>query len=49
MQFFKEYNKTKGYEMILSTTLGGTVFYAESYCDITQEVVKLLNEQYKKR
>ena len=45
-RFFQSYNKTKGYDMVLSTTLGGNVFYAQPQCDITQEVLKLLNEQY---
>jgi len=47
MRFFQEYNKSKGYEMILSTTVGGTVFYAEQGYDITQDVLKQLNERYK--
>jgi len=47
MRFFQEYNKSKGYEMILSTTVGGTVFYAEHGYDITQDVLKQLNERYK--
>ena len=46
--FLKEYNKTKGYQMILSTTLGGNVFYAEESFDITKDVVDKLNQQYKK-
>lgn len=47
-QFFTEYNKSKGYEMILSTTVGGTVFYAEKGYDITREVLTQLNEKYRK-
>lgn len=47
-QFFTEYNKSKGYEMILSTTVGGTVFYAEKGYDITREVLTQLNERYRK-
>ena len=46
--FVKEYNKTKGYQMILSTTLGGNVFYAEEGFDITKDVVDKLNQQYTK-
>lgn len=44
--FLKEYNKTKGYQLILSTTLGGNVFYAEEGFDITKDVVEKLNQQY---
>lgn len=44
--FLKEYNRDKGYEIVLSTTLGGTVFYAESGYDITPDVVKQLNAKY---
>lgn len=47
--FLKEYNKDKGYSLILSTTLGGTVFYAEDGFDITQDILKQLNAQYKKK
>ncbi|MCR9012927.1 OmpH family outer membrane protein [Gabonibacter chumensis] len=47
--FLKEYNKEKGYNLILSTTLGGTVFYAEDGFDITQDILKQLNAQYKKK
>ena len=46
--FLKEYNKTKGYQLILSTTLGGNVFYAEEGFDITKDVVEKLNQQYTK-
>lgn len=46
--FLKEYNKTKGYQLILSTTLGGNVFYAEEGFDITKDVVDQLNQQYTK-
>ena len=44
--FLTEYNKDKGYNMILSTTMGGNVFYAEPEFDITREVVSLLNARY---
>jgi outer membrane protein len=44
--FLAEYNKEKGYNMILSTTLGGNVFYAEPGFDITREVVDRLNARY---
>lgn len=47
--FLKEYNKTKGYQLILSTTVGGNVFYAEDGFDITKEVVNQLNQQYRNK
>lgn len=46
--FLKEYNKTKGYDMILSTTLGGNVFYSKAGFDITADIVRGLNAEYKK-
>jgi outer membrane protein len=46
ISFLAEYNKEKGYDMILSTTLGGNVFYAEPGFDITGEVVNRLNARY---
>lgn len=46
--FLAEYNKVKGYNIVLSTTLGGTVLYSQDGFDITGDVVKQLNDQYKK-
>lgn len=45
--FLKEYNKTQGYDVILSTTLGGNVLYSKKGLDITNQVVKELNARYK--
>lgn len=47
--FLVEYNKEKGYEIVLSTVVAGNVLYAADGFDITQDVVKRLNEQYKKK
>lgn len=47
--FLTEYNKEKGYEIVLSTVVAGNVLYAAEGFDITQDVVKRLNEQYKKK
>ena len=47
--FLREYNKKKGYQLILSTTLGGNVFYAEDGFDITKDVVERLNQQYEQQ
>ncbi|MDR1273245.1 MAG: OmpH family outer membrane protein [Odoribacteraceae bacterium] len=44
--FLTDYNKEKEYNLILSTTLGGNVFYAEPGFDITREVVERLNARY---
>jgi outer membrane protein len=44
--FLTEYNKEKGYSMILSTTLGGNVFYAEPGLDITRDVIDKLNARH---
>jgi len=45
--FLKEYNKTQGYDVVLSTTLGGNVLYSKKGLDITNQVVKELNARYK--
>ena len=47
--FLTEYNKAKGFQLILSTTLGGNVLLAQEGFDITNEVVSQLNEQYAKK
>lgn len=47
--FLAEYNKEKGYEIVLSTTLGGNVLFAQQGYDITKDVVSLLNAQYQKK
>jgi outer membrane protein len=47
--FLKEYNKTQGYDVILSTTLGGNVLHSKKGLDITNQVVKELNARYKKK
>lgn len=46
--FLKEYNKEKGYSIILATTMPGSVLYAEPGFDITSEVLEGLNARYKK-
>ena len=47
--FLTEYNKAKGFQLILSTTLGGNVLFTQEGFDITNEVVSQLNEQYAKK
>lgn len=44
--FLAQYNKEKGYDIVLSTVVAGNVLYAEDGFDITQEAVDRLNEQY---
>ena len=41
--FLKEYNKEKGFDIVLSTQVGSTVLYAVDGFDITNDVVKGLN------
>ncbi len=47
--FLKEYNKTKGYHMILSNTAFDNVLYAEDSYNITDEVIDLLNKRYQSK
>jgi outer membrane protein len=46
--YLKEYNKEKGYAFILSYEPGFMLYYRDSVYDITNDVIKGLNEQYKK-
>jgi len=45
-EFLKEYNENKGYHIILSSTFGGPMLYGHPALDITNDVVKGLNEKY---
>ena len=47
--FLKEYNKKKEYAFILSYEPGFMLYYKDSAYDITNEVVKGLNVDYKKK
>lgn len=44
--FLKEYNKTKGYSMIISNTGFDNLLYADSIYNITKEIVGGLNARY---
>ncbi|MEO9893539.1 OmpH family outer membrane protein [Aurantibacter sp.] len=44
----KSYGKSKGYTYILGGGDGGSVLYGTDANDVTDEVVKLLNDKYKK-
>ncbi|NML22880.1 OmpH family outer membrane protein [Pseudoflavitalea sp. G-6-1-2] len=47
--YLKEYNKTKGYAFILSYEPGLLMYYKDSLYDVTGDLIKGLNEQYKKK
>ena len=44
--FLKEYNKTKGYSMIISNTGFDNLLYADSVYNITREILDGLNARY---
>ena len=44
----KEYGKANGYSYILGGGDGGSVLYGTEANDLTDEIVKILNEKYKK-
>ncbi|WP_300699666.1 OmpH family outer membrane protein [Bacteroides sp.] len=44
--FLKEYNKTKGYSMIISNTGFDNLLYADSCYNITREILEGLNARY---
>jgi len=44
----KKYGKDNGYTYILGGGNGGSVLYGDESKDLTEEIVKILNEKYKK-
>ena len=44
-KFLKEYNKDRKYELIISNTANDNILYAADGYDITNDVIKLLNER----
>jgi outer membrane protein len=46
--FLKVYSKAKGFDIVLSTQVGGNVLFAVDGFDVTKEVVDGLNEEYRK-
>ena len=46
-QFIKDYGKEKGYDYVYATGETVSILYAKDQYDITDEVIKLLNEKYK--
>jgi len=47
-KFLLIYNKDKKYQMIISNTMNDNIMVAESVYNITNDVVKILNKEYKK-
>ena len=47
INYLKEYNKEKGYKVILSNTMGDNVLYSADSIDITNDIVDALNTRYK--
>lgn len=45
-KFIKEYGKEKGYDYVYGTGETASILYAKDSYDITEEVIKLLNEKY---
>ncbi|MCF8319935.1 MAG: OmpH family outer membrane protein [Flavobacterium sp.] len=46
-KFIKSYGKEKGYAYIYGTGDAASILYAEDKYDITNEIIKLLNDKYK--
>jgi|SRR5690606_10410336 len=46
-KFIKVYGKEKGYDYIYGTGEAVSILYAKDQYDITQEIIKSLNEKYK--
>lgn len=47
-KFIKEYGKEKGYDYVYATGESVSILYAKDEYDITKEIIKLLDEKYKK-
>lgn len=46
--FLQEYNKEKKYKVIFSNSGNDNILLADPQCDITEEVIQLLNAEYSK-
>ena len=44
--YMQEIGKTLGYDYVMSYRVGGAILYANERHDITNEIIKLLNERY---
>jgi len=47
MEYLKNYNKTHDYKYILSNSFGGPLLYSDKALDITREVLRGINAEYK--
>lgn len=45
-QFLKSYNEDKGYDYIFSYSFGGNLLYGDAALDITDEVIKGINQAF---
>ena len=45
--FVEEYGKSNNYDIILGTTLSGSILYGRETIDITEELLQELNKQYR--
>lgn len=45
-EFVKEYGEEHGYRIILGATGGGNIMYADNSTDLTEKVLKALNEDF---
>ena len=45
-EYMQEIGKTLGYDYVMSYRVGGAMLYANERHDITNEIIKLLNERY---
>lgn len=45
--FVEEYSQSHGYDIILGTTLSGSVLYGDEGLDITDELLEALNKNYR--
>jgi len=45
-EYLADYNKDKGFHLILSSTFGGPLLYGHPSLDITQEILKGINQKY---
>jgi outer membrane protein len=46
-EYIKKYGESHGYTIILGTTSNGNILYGKEHVDITEEVLKGLNSDYK--
>lgn len=49
MDYLKEYNKDKQYSFVLGNSFDGKILYADMGLDITNDLVKGLNEKYEEQ